>query len=43
MMGCRARDLVVARFTWPRVARQVEEVYEWMLGGGARPGSLTDF
>ncbi|HEY2329062.1 MAG TPA: glycosyltransferase [Verrucomicrobiae bacterium] len=42
-MGNRARNLVVEKFTWPRVAGQVEEVYEWMLGGGAKPGCLADF
>lgn len=39
-MGNRGRALVEARFTWPRVAAQMEEVYAWMLGGGAKPGSL---
>jgi poly(glycerol-phosphate) alpha-glucosyltransferase len=36
-MGTRARALVENRFTWPRVTAQMEEVYAWMLGGGARP------
>jgi poly(glycerol-phosphate) alpha-glucosyltransferase len=39
-MGNRGRALVEARFTWPRVAAQMEEVYGWMLGGGSKPGSL---
>jgi poly(glycerol-phosphate) alpha-glucosyltransferase len=40
-MGGRGRELVVARFTWPRIAQQVEEVYAWMLGGGAKPGCIS--
>lgn len=36
-MGQRARSLVEQRFTWPRVAGQMEEVYAWTLGGGAKP------
>jgi poly(glycerol-phosphate) alpha-glucosyltransferase len=39
-VGNRGRALVEARFTWSRVAAQTEEVYQWMLGGGAKPGSL---
>lgn len=40
-MGQRARSLVEQRFTWPRVAAQMEEVYAWMLGAGAKPESLV--
>jgi len=36
-MGSRARDLVVERFTWQRVARQLQSVQEWILGGGTKP------
>jgi len=39
-MGGRARDLVVARFTWSRVASQLRSVQEWILGGGAKPDCL---
>jgi glycosyltransferase involved in cell wall biosynthesis len=41
LMGTRARTLAEARFTWPRVAAQMEEVYAWMLDGGSKPGSLA--
>lgn len=37
-MGARGRSLVEARFTWPKIASQMKEVYAWMLGGGPRPG-----
>ena len=41
-MGGRGRALVAERFTWPRVSRQMEEVYDWMLGG-AKPACFADF
>ena len=39
-MGQRGRGLVKERFTWQAVARQMGEVYDWMLGGGAPPSSF---
>jgi len=36
-MGRRGQSLVGQRFSWPAVARQLKEVYEWMLGGGPPP------
>ena len=36
-MGARGRALVVAKFSWPRVAAQMHEVCQWVLGGGPRP------
>jgi poly(glycerol-phosphate) alpha-glucosyltransferase len=36
-MGKRGRRLVEERFSWPKIARQMKEVYEWVLGGGPRP------
>lgn len=39
-MGDRGRTLVEERFTWPRVASQMKEVYQWMLGGGSKPGTV---
>jgi poly(glycerol-phosphate) alpha-glucosyltransferase len=41
-MGTRARTLVADRFVWPRIAVQMKEVYEWMLGGGAKPDCVAD-
>lgn len=40
-MGANGRTLVEERFTWPKVAAQMKEVYEWVLGGGNRPGSVV--
>jgi glycosyltransferase involved in cell wall biosynthesis len=39
-MGGRARDLVVKRFTWSRVADQLQSVHQWILGGGPEPACL---
>jgi poly(glycerol-phosphate) alpha-glucosyltransferase len=39
-MGARGCALVEQQFTWPQVAAQMKEVYEWILGGGAKPGGV---
>jgi glycosyltransferase involved in cell wall biosynthesis len=31
-MGARGRELVLEKYSWPAVARQLNEVYGWMLG-----------
>lgn len=36
-MGERGRRLVQEKFSWPEIARQMKEVYEWVLGGGRKP------
>jgi glycosyltransferase involved in cell wall biosynthesis len=36
-MGDRARQRVLCSFTWPVKARQVMEVYRWVLGRRPRP------
>jgi poly(glycerol-phosphate) alpha-glucosyltransferase len=36
-MGANGRRLVETRFTWPRIAGQMIEVYKWILGQGERP------
>ncbi len=36
-MGMRGRRLVEDQFTWPKVAAQMLEVYEWVVSGGPRP------
>ena len=43
VMGQRGRALVEQHFTWPQVAAQMKEVYEWVLGGGAVPGCVRQF
>jgi len=39
-MGEKGRALVECRFTWPKVAREMKELYEWLLGGGPAPSCL---
>jgi len=36
-LGDNGRRLVAERFTWPKIATQMKSVYEWVLGGGAKP------
>jgi poly(glycerol-phosphate) alpha-glucosyltransferase len=40
-MGNRARELVVARFTWSQIAQQLSAVEQWILGGGAKPDCVV--
>jgi poly(glycerol-phosphate) alpha-glucosyltransferase len=40
-MGDEGFALVRKRFTWPIVARQVQEVYQWVIKGGPSPGCLV--
>ena len=42
-LGDHGRQLVSERFTWPQVAAQMKQVYEWMLGGGKVPDCVTKF
>jgi poly(glycerol-phosphate) alpha-glucosyltransferase len=39
-MGAKGRALVEERFTWKKIAAQMREVYDWMLGGGETPGVM---
>lgn len=36
-LAVNGRKLVEARFTWPKVAEQMKQVYEWCIGGGDPP------
>ena len=36
-MGNRGRNLVEAKFSWPRIGEQMCSVYEWVIGGGPLP------
>jgi poly(glycerol-phosphate) alpha-glucosyltransferase len=40
-LGANGRALVERQFTWPQVAAQMKEVYEWVLGGGEKPSSVV--
>jgi poly(glycerol-phosphate) alpha-glucosyltransferase len=39
-MGRRGTELVKKQFTWPTIARQMCEVYDWVLGGGNPPAPV---
>lgn len=41
-MGQRGQDLVAKRFSWPTIARQMLDVYKWMLGGGSPPSCIEE-
>ena len=43
LMGKRGHDLVATQFGWPRMAGKMKELYEWVLGGGAKPSCLAEF
>jgi len=36
-MGARGRRLVEEQFRWPRIADQMTQVYDWILGRGPQP------
>jgi poly(glycerol-phosphate) alpha-glucosyltransferase len=40
VLGDNGRTLVRERFTWASIAGQLQQTYEWMLGGGARPAFM---
>ena len=39
-MGGHGRALAESRFAWSKLAIEMASVYEWMLGGGPRPGCV---
>ncbi len=39
-MGASGRKLVATQFSWPRLATDMEAVYQWMLGGGIPPACV---
>lgn len=41
-LGAAGRDLVATRFAWPKIARDMLSVYEWVLGGGPKPQCVRD-
>jgi glycosyltransferase involved in cell wall biosynthesis len=38
--GMRGRKLAMEHFAWSRVARDMEQVYRWVLGRGERPDTV---
>lgn len=41
-MGLNGRELVKRNFSWPQIAAQMHEVYNWILGRRARPPFVTE-
>jgi poly(glycerol-phosphate) alpha-glucosyltransferase len=41
-LGQSGRALVERQFTWPQVARQMSEVYAWVLGQGPKPDCVRE-
>jgi poly(glycerol-phosphate) alpha-glucosyltransferase len=39
-LGTNGRALVAERFAWPKIAADMKSVYEWVLGGGEKPGCV---
>ena len=39
--GARGRALVAERFVWPRIAGEMLQVYQWLLGNGAKPEEVV--
>ena len=40
-MGQNGHRLIEGSYTWPKVARQMKEVYHWLLGEGQTPDFVT--
>jgi len=40
VMGENGRQLVKAKYTWPAIAVEMKQVYEWVLNGGINPSCL---
>jgi glycosyltransferase involved in cell wall biosynthesis len=36
-MAANGRQLAECRFAWPRIAKQMRQLYRWLLGGGEPP------
>lgn len=39
-LGENGRKLVAVKYTWPAIAMQMKQAYEWILHGGERPKSV---
>ena len=40
-LGINGRKLVAEKYAWPTIAREMKSVYDWVLGGGPKPGCVT--
>ncbi|MFW5690738.1 MAG: glycosyltransferase [Planctomycetota bacterium] len=42
MKGRHGRDLVCEQFAWDKIAQQMSQVYEWILGRGEKPSCVRE-
>ena len=42
LMAANGQELILRKFNWRSIAREMKTVYEWMLGGGPAPECLID-
>jgi glycosyltransferase involved in cell wall biosynthesis len=40
-MGMKGREVVSSEFNWRQAANKMEEAYQWVLGGGPKPGCVV--
>jgi len=41
-MGARGRDWMHRDFSWDRIAHEMTAAYDWLLGGGVKPGCVRN-
>ncbi len=39
-VGEKARQLACAEYSWPSIAKEMIQVYDWLLGGGSPPSTV---
>ena len=39
--GAAGRALVARQFAWPKIAAELKAVYQWIIGGGPKPDSVS--
>lgn len=40
VMGLKGRDLVQAKYSWNSIAKEMANVYQWIIGGGEPPNCI---
>jgi poly(glycerol-phosphate) alpha-glucosyltransferase len=40
-LGAGGLGLVRDQFAWPKITADMKSVYDWMMGGGPRPGCVV--
>ena len=40
-MGERGKKLVIEKYSWSRISAEMKGVYDWVLGGGAKPECVS--